>query len=223
MVFYKGKRLVKTEKAVCRKTDEPAARFPGKDRRGVSRIKKGVANALIEKIGMKMLARVPDWPANEHQNWKLAYRRPAWKDASSWQGRRRGRFPARGFRRKDLQSIPPAYQTGIGVEKGEIRRPDVRGNENDIRAALRRDFQKIPAIQPQDGVAVRMKVADLLQALWKGLRFGKAWHQQYVMYFTNAAVFLIDRADFARKEKSRTLGVWHGKRGIRPVFRAQGK
>ena len=56
LVFYKGKRLVKTEKAVCRKTDEPAARFPGKDRRGVSRIKKGVANALIEKIGMKMLA-----------------------------------------------------------------------------------------------------------------------------------------------------------------------
>lgn len=57
-----------------------------------------------------------------------------------------------GFQRVDFagkifKAFLQRIKTGIGAEKGEMRRPDVCGNENDIRAAFQRDFQKIPAIQ----------------------------------------------------------------------------
>ena len=96
-----------------------------------------------------------------------------------------------------------------------MRRPDVRGNEYGLWAGFQRHFQKIAAIQPENGPSVRVDVANALQARGKALRSLKGWQEDDIMHLARAAVFFVNGADFSAQDKA---GFARGFAGQAQVF-----
>ena len=99
------------------------------------------------------------------------------------------------------------------------------GDKNRPGAAIQRDFQQRAAVQPQDGAAVAVQIANGLQPPGQGLRFLQAGQQNHMVYLAGFAILLIDGADFPRKHKpGRRPGHGAGQalaflEGIQPLLR----
>lgn len=106
-------------------------------------------------------------------------------------------------------------KTGKRAQEGKMRRPDVRGNEYGLWAGFQRHFQKIAAIQPENGPSVRVEVADALQTRGKALRSFKGWQEDDIMHLARAAVFFVNGADFSAQDKA---GFARGFAGQAQVF-----
>ena len=84
-----------------------------------------------------------------------------------------------------------SVKAGIGAEKGKVRRPDMSRDKHRLRAALQRDFQQVTGVQPQDGPAVGMQVADPLQRGSQPVGSIDRGQQDHVMHFAYAAVLFV--------------------------------
>ena len=112
-----------------------------------------------------------------------------------------------GLQRMDMgRQVPEAVldpvEAGIGPEQRKVGRPDMGGDEHRPGADIQGDFQQIPGVQPQDGPAVGMKVAHLLQPQGQGLRLLKAGEKNQAVHLAHPTVPFINRADFPRDHKA---------------------
>ena len=64
---------------------------------------------------------------------------------------------------KIAETLFHRVKTGKGAEHRKVGRPDMGGDKNCLGAGLQRNFQKIPAVQPQNGPPIGMDVADAFQ------------------------------------------------------------
>ena len=113
-----------------------------------------------------------------------------------------------GFQRADVarevaETLFNGVKAGEGPQQGKVRCPDVRGDEHGFGAGLQCHLQKIPAIQPEDGAAVGMEVADALKARGQTLRRRKGRHENDVVHFARAPVPLVDGTDLGAEHKAR--------------------
>ncbi len=93
-------------------------------------------------------------------------------------------------------------KAGKSPEKGKVRRPYMRWNQNSGGAAGKDDFKKIPAVQPQNGPAVGMDVPDGFQLFGYGFCFFHSRQENHIMYFPNLPVLFVNGADFSRNHKA---------------------
>ena len=84
-----------------------------------------------------------------------------------------------------------------------MRGPDMGGNVNGLRAAFQHNFQQIPAVQPQDGPAVAVQIADGLQPVGKPLRRVQPRQNDHMMHLPGFPVPFINGADFACNHEAR--------------------
>ena len=70
------------------------------------------------------------------------------------------------------------------------------------RTQFQDDLQKVMAVQTQDGAPVRMDISDLLQFCRDLLRILQAREQDQAVNFAHFPVFLVDRADLSRDDKT---------------------
>ena len=77
------------------------------------------------------------------------------------------------------------------------------GNINSIRTGVQQKSQQIPAIQPQNGAAVRMKVANRFQTERKALSRFQIGQQDQVVDFSRLSSPFVNGADFARNDEAR--------------------
>ncbi len=104
------------------------------------------------------------------------------------------------------RKIPEAFLKGVkpgeGAEEGKVRRPDVGGDKDSVRAGLQGDLQKIPAVQAQNGPPVGVEIPDGLQLvgeLFSRLQGGK---EDQAVNLAGSAVLFIDGADLSGKDKA---------------------
>ena len=93
-------------------------------------------------------------------------------------------------------------ESGKRAKEGEVRRPDMRRNEDGLRAGLQRDLQQIAAVQSENGTPIRMDVPDQLQPARKRIRSVETWQQDHIVHLARFAVSLIDRADFTTDDEA---------------------
>ena len=105
------------------------------------------------------------------------------------------------------REVGKAFFYGIKTRKGaehrEVRRPDMGGNKLCFRACLQGELQQVPAVQPKDGPAVRMNIANGFQPgreLVCGLQAGQ---QNDIVHLAGLSATLINRAYLTRHHKAR--------------------
>ena len=88
-------------------------------------------------------------------------------------------------------------EAGEGAEHGEVGRPDMGGDELRVGADLQRQLQQVPAVQPQNGTAVGVDVADGLQPGGQLVRRLQGREQNDVVDLPGLSVLFVDGADLA--------------------------
>lgn len=85
-----------------------------------------------------------------------------------------------------VRQVPKALLDGVkageGTEHGKVGRPDMGGDEFGLWAGLQGQLQQIPAVQPQNGAAVRVDVADGLQPDGQFFRRFQAGEEDQVVH-----------------------------------------
>ena len=80
----------------------------------------------------------------------------------------------------------------LGAQHREPRRPDVGGDQVAPFARLKRDLQKVAGIEPQNGTAVGIHVADPCQAILHALGLLQVRGVDEMVDLAGAAVLLVD-------------------------------
>ena len=101
---------------------------------------------------------------------------------------------------------------GKGPEDGKMRGPDVRGNKDGLRACVEDDLNQVAAVQPQNGPAVGMDIADDFQPAGELLGRLQGGQQNQVVHLTGFAVPFIDGTDFAGNDEADFFFSGQGKR-----------
>ena len=93
-------------------------------------------------------------------------------------------------------------KAGIGAEKRKVRCPDMSRNKDRLRAGVQCDLQQITGVEPQDGTAVGMQVADTLQRGSQPIGGIYRRQQYHVMHLAHAVVLFIYTGYLSRNEKA---------------------
>ena len=124
--------------------------------------------------------------------------------------------------RVDIQGqIPKTFfhriKSGKGSQKGKMRRPDMGGNQHALRTGVQKDFQQIPAVQPQNRPSVRMDIPDGFQPGRQPVRLLKPRQQNHIVNLPHFAVFLVNGTDFSGDNK-KGLFAPAGLPVLQPIF-----
>ena len=99
-------------------------------------------------------------------------------------------------RRQVPEAFLHAVEPGKRAEHGEVGRPDMGGDELRLRTGFQRQLQQVPAVQAQNGSAVRVDVPDGGQAGGQLVRRFERPQQDQV-------AALVNRADLSGDGKAR--------------------
>ncbi len=99
-------------------------------------------------------------------------RKPFQRGKAPIHGRVRGQpgLQRMDMARQILKAFGDIVKPRISAEQGKMGRPDMGGDKYGLRAHVQGDLQQVPTVQPQNGPAVRVQVADGLQPA--GQHFG---------------------------------------------------
>ncbi len=122
-----------------------------------------------------------------------------------------------GFQRMNVTGeVAEAFLDGVkareGPEQGKVRRPDVRGDEDGLRAGLKRHFEQVAAIEAKDGAAVGVEIADALKPRAEPFRRSERRHEDDIVYLAGAPILPVDGTDLGARTRS----------GVRPRSRRAG-
>ena len=124
---------------------------------------------------------------------------------------------------KAAKAFLHGVKAGECAEQGEVGRPDVGGNQLRVRTGLQGQLQQVPAVQTQDGTAIRADIPHRLQPGRHLVRRLQAGEEYQMVDFPGLAVPLVNAADLPGDEKP---GGFPGSRqpqlfpqGIQPIFR----
>ena len=104
--------------------------------------------------------------------------------------------------REVQKALLDARKARKGPEHGEVRRPDVGGEEDGLGAALQGDGEEVAAGEAEDGAAVGMEVADGFQPAGELFGFMERGEQEEVVDLAGLAALLVDGADLAREDEA---------------------
>ena len=116
------------------------------------------------------------------------------------------RFQCVNVGRKVFETLLDVIEPGFGAEHREMRRPDVRGNKQRLGAGLEGHVEEVLAVQPQNGPAVGMQVADGFEPLAQTLGALKIGKKDKVVHLPRPAVLFVNRTDFTRNNECNPTG-----------------
>ena len=79
----------------------------------------------------------------------------------------------------------------------------MRRNIDRFRIEFQHNFQKIMAVQPQDGTPIGVNVADRFQFSCQTLSRLQPWEQNHTVHFPHPVVFLVNGTDLSCNHKAR--------------------
>ena len=97
-----------------------------------------------------------------------------------------------------LQTVEPR----TGPQHREVRCPDVRRNEQHLRAHLQTDLEQVAAVQPQNRPAVRLYVADRRQPPVQPFGRLEVRQNDHIVHLARLVVLLVDRTDLHRQHEA---------------------
>ncbi len=81
-------------------------------------------------------------------------------------------------RRQIAVALLHRVEARLRAQDGEPGRPDVGGDQIGVRPALQGDLQQVPRVEPEDGPAVRVEVADRARASRAGAPPCRGWRRR---------------------------------------------
>ena len=116
--------------------------------------------------------------------------------------RRQPRFHGKDVGQQILEALFQAVESGAGSEHGEMGGPDMCRNEQHLGTGLEADVEQIPAVESEDGTAVRLQVADGAEAAIELVDGREGRQADHIMHLPGAPVLLVDGADLDAQQET---------------------